>query len=82
MPTHTHILGLMMTLTEQEARQELTATVTKMEELEEQETRDKIKRPAVKAAAEDSKTSEELETQWNKEEAARAAKVHQTHTDG
>jgi hypothetical protein len=72
----------MMTQTEQEARQELTATVTKMEELEEQETRDKIKRPAVKADAEDSKTSEELETQWNKEEAARAAKVQQTHTDG
>ncbi len=71
----------MMTLTEQEARRELTATVTKMEELEEQETRDKIKRPAVKAAAEDSQKSEELETQWNKEESARAAKVHQTHTD-
>ncbi len=59
----------------------MTATVTKMEELEEQETRDKIKRPAVKAAAEDSKKSAELEKKWNTEEAARAAKVHQIHTD-
>ncbi len=43
--------------------------------LEEEETRDRLGRPAIAAAAEDRKQAAELETQWHQEAAARAEKV-------
>jgi len=52
----------------------VAAAVVRTAELDEQETRERLTRPAAKAAAEDSQKSEELEMQWHKEEAARAAK--------
>jgi hypothetical protein len=66
--------------TGQETRQKVVAALAKKAELDEEKVRDRLERPAVKAAAEDSRKSEELEMQWHQEEAARAAKARQ-HID-
>jgi hypothetical protein len=59
----------------QETRRDVAETVGKTEALDEQEARDRVARPAAKAAAEDSAKAEELEAQWHEVEAARAAKA-------
>jgi hypothetical protein len=57
--------------------------VVRKAELDEQETRERLIRPAAKASAEDSQKSEELEMLWHQEEAVRAAKArhHWHHTN-
>ena len=51
-------------------------------ELDEQETRERLTRPAAKASAEDTQKSEELEMLWHQEEAVRDAKArHHTNTN-
>ena len=63
----------------QETRRDVAETVGKTEALDEQEARDRVARPAAKAAAEDSAKAEELEAQWHEVEAARAAKASTQH---
>jgi hypothetical protein len=63
----------------QETRRDVAETVGKTEALDEQEARDRVARPAAKAAAEDSAKAEELEAQWHEVEAARAAKASPQH---